>query len=77
MPNTSTTELEAVNTMLAIIGEAPVNSITGADIMTYRSLIKYSSGVRCKRIYKVSQKTIISNCFIYCLSRVDLFRVER
>ena len=30
MPNTSTTELEAVNTMLAIIGEAPVNSITGA-----------------------------------------------
>jgi|ETNmetMinimDraft_5_1059913.scaffolds.fasta_scaffold05452_3 hypothetical protein len=45
--------------------------------MTYRSLIKYSSGVRCKRIYKVSQKTIISNCFIYCLSRVDLFRVER
>ena len=29
MPNTSTTELEAVNTMLATIGEAPVNSITG------------------------------------------------
>lgn len=29
MPNTSTTELESVNTMLAIIGEAPVNSITG------------------------------------------------
>ena len=29
MPNAATTELEAVNTMLATIGEAPVNSITG------------------------------------------------
>jgi hypothetical protein len=29
MPNTNTTELEAVNSMLATIGEAPVNSITG------------------------------------------------
>ena len=30
MTNASTTELEAVNTMLATIGEAPVNSITGS-----------------------------------------------
>ena len=29
MPNAATTELEAVNTMLATLGEAPVNSITG------------------------------------------------
>ena len=29
MPNAATTELEAVNTMLAVLGEAPVNSITG------------------------------------------------
>jgi hypothetical protein len=30
MTNANTTELEAVNTMLATIGEAPVNSITGS-----------------------------------------------
>ena len=29
MTNANTTELEAVNSMLATIGEAPVNSITG------------------------------------------------
>lgn len=29
MTNANTTELEAVNSMLAVIGEAPVNSITG------------------------------------------------
>jgi hypothetical protein len=42
-PPTATTELEAVNTMLSVIGEAPVNSLEGAvstDVLTARSILK-------------------------------------
>ena len=43
---TPTTELQAVNTMLSVIGEAPVNSITGTttvDVSVAKNILNETS----------------------------------
>ena len=49
---TPTTELQAVNTMLSVIGEAPVNSITGTTTVD----VSVAKNILTKRLYQYNRK---------------------